>query len=69
MEFSEKMTELDATLKRLEDESISLEDALAEFEKGITLVKECRAYLENAKQKITLLTEDGEVPFENKKEG
>lgn len=67
MKFSEKMTELDATLRKLEDESISLEDALSEFEKGIALVKECREYLENAKQKITLLTEDGETAFDNTK--
>ena len=60
MNFSEKMNELDKILKNLEGEAVSLEDALAEFERGIGLVKECRRYLEEARQKITVLTGDGE---------
>jgi len=60
MNFSEKMNELDKILKNLEGEAVSLEDALAEFERGIGLVKECRRYLEEARQKITVLTDDGE---------
>lgn len=60
MNFSEKMTELEKILRSLEGDSMPLEDALAEFEKGIALVRECRAYLDEAKQKVTILTEEGE---------
>lgn len=60
MNFSEKMNELDKILKNLEGETISLEQSLAEFEKGIALVRECREYLETAKQKVTMLSEDSE---------
>lgn len=60
MNFSEKMSELDRILRNLEGESVSLEEALAEFEKGIGLVRECRQYLEEARQKVSMLTEDGE---------
>lgn len=60
MNFSEKMNELDKILRNLEGDSVSLEEALAEFEKGIGLVRECRQYLEEARQKVTMLTEDGE---------
>lgn len=60
MNFSEKMNELDKILRNLEGDSVSLEEALAEFEKGIGLVRECRLYLEEARQKVTMLTEDGE---------
>ena len=67
MNFSEKMTELDKILRKLEGDSLPLEDALSEFEKGIGLVRECRAYLEEAKQKVALLTDDGEVPFDTHK--
>lgn len=67
MNFSEKMSELDKILRRLEGEALPLEEALSEFEKGIGLVRECRAYLEEAKQKVALLTDDGEVPFQHKK--
>lgn len=60
MNFSEKMTELEKILRSLEGDSMPLEDALAEFEKGIALIRECRAYLDEAKQKVTILTEEGE---------
>ncbi len=63
MNFSEKMSELERILKKLEGESESIEDSLAEFERGISLVRECRAYLEEAKQKVTVLTENGEETF------
>lgn len=58
MNFSEKMNELDRILRNLEGETASLEQSLAEFEKGIALVRECRAYLEEARQKVTILSED-----------
>jgi exodeoxyribonuclease VII small subunit len=63
MNFSEKMTELDKILRKLEGDSLPLEDALFEFEKGIGLVRDCRTYLEEAKQRVALLTDEGEVPF------
>ena len=63
MNFSEKMSELERILKKLEGESESIEDSLAEFERGISLVRECRAYLEEEKQKVTVLTENGEETF------
>ena len=63
MNFSEKMSEVERILKKLEGESESIEDSLAEFERGISLVRECRAYLEEAKQKVTVLTENGEETF------
>ena len=66
MNFSEKMSELERILKKLEGESESIEDSLAEFERGISLVRECRAYLEEAKQKVTVLTENGEETFKKK---
>ena len=67
MNFSEKMTELDKILRKLEGDALPLEDALSEFEKGIGLVRDCRAYLEEAKQKVAMLSDDGEVPFEPQK--
>ena len=67
MNFSEKMTELDKILRKLEGDALPLEDALSEFEKGIGLVRDCRAYLEEAKQKVAMLSDDGEIPFEPQK--
>ncbi len=63
MNFSEKMAELDKILRRMEGDALPLEEALSDFEKGIGLVRECRSYLEEAKQKVVLLAEDGEIAF------
>ena len=60
MNFVEKMTELEKILKDLEGDSLSLDLALTEYERGIALVRECRAYLEDAQQKISMLSQDGE---------
>ena len=67
MNFSEKMAELDKILRKLEGDALPLEDALSEFEKGVGLVRDCRAYLEEAKQKVAMLSDDGEIPFEPQK--
>ncbi|PKL02197.1 MAG: exodeoxyribonuclease VII small subunit [Synergistetes bacterium HGW-Synergistetes-2] len=64
MSFSAKMDELEGLVARIEKEALPLEDALALFEKGVGLVRECRAYLSEAKQRILLLTEDSSTtPF------
>ena len=65
MNFTEKMAELDKIVRNLEGENTSLENALTEFERGISLVNECKLFLEEAKQKVTILTDDGEVPFKD----
>lgn len=60
MNFSEKMAELEKILRKLEDEVLPLEESLELFQHGVSLVRECGTYLEDAKQKVLLLTEDGE---------
>ena len=64
MSFSAKMDELEGLVARIEKEALPLEDALALFEKGVGLVRECREYLSEAKQRVLLLTESNStVPF------
>ena len=58
MNFAEKMDELEKILKDLEGDSLSLDSALAEYERGVSLVRECRAYLEEAQKKITMLSQE-----------
>ena len=66
MNFTDKMTELEKILKDLEGEQqLDLDLALTEYERGIALVRECRAYLAEAQQKIAMLSADGsEKPVE-----
>ena len=64
MNFSEKMNELDKILKKLEGDAVPLEEALAEFERGIGLVRECKTFLDEARQRVKILTDMKEVPLE-----
>ena len=64
MDFAEKLENLDKVLKLLEDGKLPLDEALQVFERGVKLVREARNFLEEAEQKVTLLTQDGqEIPF------
>ncbi|MDR1376594.1 MAG: exodeoxyribonuclease VII small subunit [Synergistaceae bacterium] len=64
MKFDENLERLDEILNQLEEGKLPLDDALSIFEQGVTLVRESRKFLEEAEQKVTLLTQDnGEVPF------
>ena len=64
MSFSDDMDQLQQILDKYETQQLSLEEALVEFERGVALIRSCREFLNEAHQKVTLLTEEGEVPFE-----
>ena len=56
-DFEKSIKELEKIADSLENEKISLDESIALFEKGVKLSKDCSEYLENAKQKIILLTD------------
>lgn len=55
--FEKSIKELEQIAIALENEQLSLDESISLFEKGVKLSKKCSQYLENAKQKIVLLTE------------
>ena len=60
--FEQALAELDSILRELEDGTTTLEDALARYEKGVTLLRQCYGQLRQAEQKVKLLAgtaEDG----------
>lgn len=61
MNFTEKIAELEKILKDMDGDSLSLDTALSEYERGIALVRECRAYLAEAQQKITILSQEADT--------
>jgi exodeoxyribonuclease VII small subunit len=67
--FEESIIKLEESVKRLESGNMSLDDALAEFEMAVGLVKTCNEKLEAAERKVKILVEgaDGIItdkPFE-----
>lgn len=58
--FEESVTELQQIVSQLEDGSLPLEDSMSQFERGISLLKNCYQVLEQAEQRIEILTGIGE---------
>lgn len=54
--FEEALSQLQQIVQELEDGSLGLEPSLARFEEGIRLLRNCYQILEQAEQKIEILT-------------
>ncbi len=63
IEFEAAMKRIDEISAKLEDSSLTLDESLALYEEGVSLVRICRKKLEEAEQKISCLypNEDGEM--------
>ena len=61
--FEEALEELEIIVRQMEEGSLSLDEALAKFEKGIQLSRICSRKLEQAEKKIDMLlcSENGEI--------
>ena len=66
--LEKSLDELEALLKELESGELTLEAALAHFERGVTLTRQCQKALQEAEQKVEILLrktpEDGPEPFD-----
>ncbi len=56
--FEQSMMRLEEIVTTLERGDVSLEDAMKLFEEGSKLMRVCTAALDEAEQKVTLLTAD-----------
>lgn len=55
LSFEEALKELELIVKSLEEGNLSLDEALASFEKGISLSRICSDKLEQAEKKVDFL--------------
>ena len=66
--LEKSLDELEKLLKELESGELTLEAALAHFERGVTLTRQCQKALQEAEQKVEILlrkTPEGEPePFD-----
>ena len=65
--FEDSLNELEKIASNLENGDLGLDEAINEFEKGITLSKECSKKLDEAEKRINILVqgEDGELKEES----
>ena len=63
MNFEDAMKRIDEIVVNLEDPTLKLDESLALYEEGVSLVAFCRKNLEQAQRRITSLTpnENGEM--------
>ena len=54
--FEQAAKELEHIVRALEDGDTSLEESLAQYEKGVALLKQCYGQLQLAEQRIQALT-------------
>ena len=68
--FEEALTELEGLVQQLESGDTSLEQALAQFERGVALARHCQQQLSAAEQKVQIRSRDANgdeqlEPFED----
>ena len=60
LDFEGALAELEELVARMEGGSLSLEESLAAFERGIKLTRTCQAALRSAELRISALTQEGD---------
>ena len=56
--LEETLKKLETMVKKLETGDAPLQQAIEDFEKSVSLYKECKSFLESAEKKISILTEE-----------
>ena len=64
--FEQSLKELEGLVERMEEGELSLEESLKTYERGIVLSRACQKALDDAEQRIQILTErDGRSELES----
>jgi exodeoxyribonuclease VII small subunit len=58
LSFEEAMGSLETIVNSLETERLPLEEMVTAYERGVTLLRTCRARIESARQRVEIITAD-----------
>jgi exodeoxyribonuclease VII small subunit len=67
--FESAIAELEDIVQEMENGTISLEQALERYQRGVGLLKHCQTVLQTAEQKILQLDGEALVPLEPSSKG
>lgn len=56
LSFEDALSQVEAIIDRIEAGQVGLEQALAEYERGVALINHCRSKLDRARQQVEDLT-------------
>ncbi len=59
--YEKKYSMLEEIVKNLDDNTLSLDQMLDQYKKGLTFVKECTAILENVEEEVNQIIEEVRV--------
>lgn len=57
-QFEQQLARLEEIVRQMENSGTALDDMLSLFEEGIGLVRSCSRMLDEAEQKVVILTQD-----------
>ena len=60
IDFEKSLSELEGIIQQLETAQGGLEGSLSAFEKGVRIVRSCQQALDQAKNRVEVLLEEGE---------
>jgi exodeoxyribonuclease VII small subunit len=60
-DFESASAELETIVKKMEDGELTLEQAMALYERGVQLSRFCHARLEEAEKRLEILNDRGEI--------
>lgn len=56
--LEQSLAEITKLIDKMEQGEVTLEQSLHDFERGVTLVKHCQKILQDAEQKVNILTQN-----------
>lgn len=62
-QFEKKLKSLEEIVQMMEQDELSLDVSIAQFEKGIKIIRECQTALNEAEQKVEILQNDSLEEF------
>ena len=61
LSFEAQLAQLETIVNAMEQGELPLEEALKQFEEGVKLTNNCQQMLDQARQRIQLLSEEGQL--------
>lgn len=56
LRFEDALAQIESIIERIESGEVGLEESLAQYERGVSLISHCRTKLDAARQKVEDLT-------------
>lgn len=62
LSFEDALARLEQIIEQIESGEVGLEKAIAEYERGVALIRRCKDILQKAEQRVDELTRQGPPP-------